>query len=266
MRSLLLCSLLAALGSGQAMAGSPTATISIADGAYSWTEDLGQAGLIKFDPTAGNFAMLQGTHGQSITTDNTDWWVWQDAGYWSWHTADTLNGAYMAEMELHSISGLGDPELSYGITVRNNTGRTQTYTITADETIAPPLAGANTVFASINGSLTATSGTLQIAQSQSFRLSADNGSTLIDAGVDLAPTYSTGSTGNYSALSPLQAGPQNAWNYMLLSTTFTLSGGKGTVTVDGYAALTPVPEPESYAMLIAGLGMVGFIARRRRVL
>lgn len=27
---------------------------------------------------------------------------------------------------------------------------------------------------------------------------------------------------------------------------------------------TPVPEPETYAMLLAGLGMVGFIARRRK--
>lgn len=28
--------------------------------------------------------------------------------------------------------------------------------------------------------------------------------------------------------------------------------------------VTPVPEPETYAMLIAGLGLMGFIARRRR--
>jgi len=28
--------------------------------------------------------------------------------------------------------------------------------------------------------------------------------------------------------------------------------------------VTPVPEPEAYAMLMAGLGLLGFIARRRR--
>lgn len=38
---------------------------------------------------------------------------------------------------------------------------------------------------------------------------------------------------------------------------------------DGYAdnlsfVLTPVPEPETYAMLLAGLGLVGFMARRRK--
>jgi hypothetical protein len=29
-------------------------------------------------------------------------------------------------------------------------------------------------------------------------------------------------------------------------------------------AATPVPEPETYAMMLAGLGLMGFIARRRR--
>jgi hypothetical protein len=28
--------------------------------------------------------------------------------------------------------------------------------------------------------------------------------------------------------------------------------------------MTPVPEPETYAMLLAGLGVVGFTARRRQ--
>lgn len=32
---------------------------------------------------------------------------------------------------------------------------------------------------------------------------------------------------------------------------------------DGNLVLTPVPEPESYAMLLAGLGLIGAIARRR---
>ena len=30
------------------------------------------------------------------------------------------------------------------------------------------------------------------------------------------------------------------------------------------SAITPVPEPETYVMMLAGLGALGFLARRRR--
>jgi hypothetical protein len=38
------------------------------------------------------------------------------------------------------------------------------------------------------------------------------------------------------------------------------------MTLDNVAmtAVTPVPEPESYAMLVAGLGVLGFVSRRRQ--
>ena len=34
--------------------------------------------------------------------------------------------------------------------------------------------------------------------------------------------------------------------------------------LDDFVFTLPVPEPESYAMLLAGLGVVGFAARRRK--
>jgi hypothetical protein len=40
------------------------------------------------------------------------------------------------------------------------------------------------------------------------------------------------------------------------------STGKGTFGGNVYA--TPVPEPETYAMMLAGLGALGFLARRRK--
>jgi hypothetical protein len=54
--------------------------------------------------------------------------------------------------------------------------------------------------------------------------------------------------------------------------TGTSEAGYGSVgTMSGYPvsqtitlAAAPVPEPETYAMLMAGLGLTGFIARRRR--
>lgn len=52
--------------------------------------------------------------------------------------------------------------------------------------------------------------------------------------------------------------------------TGTSIAGYGAIgTMSGYPVsqvitLVPVPEPESYAMLMAGLGLIGLIARRRR--
>jgi hypothetical protein len=45
------------------------------------------------------------------------------------------------------------------------------------------------------------------------------------------------------------------------------SGFNGSMTIihfEGIATLAPVPEAETYAMMLAGLGMVGFMAHRRR--
>ena len=39
--------------------------------------------------------------------------------------------------------------------------------------------------------------------------------------------------------------------------------GRGLVA-DNLTFATPVPEPETYMMLLAGLGVIGVIARRRR--
>jgi hypothetical protein len=50
-------------------------------------------------------------------------------------------------------------------------------------------------------------------------------------------------------------------------TTYTLSVAGSSVGPSAYTGnvlLAPVPEPETYAMLLAGLGMMGMIARRRQ--
>ncbi len=51
----------------------------------------------------------------------------------------------------------------------------------------------------------------------------------------------------------------------LQTVSFARASGKDDVIVDGIqlSAVSAVPEPEPYALLLAGLGAVGFVARRR---
>jgi len=69
----------------------------------------------------------------------------------------------------------------------------------------------------------------------------------------LTPDSNTGAFSFSQTVSGLTAGA-TYWFRL----TGVSSGGAYTVT------LAPVPEPESYAMLLAGLGLMGFIARRRK--
>ncbi|MBG6220162.1 MULTISPECIES: FxDxF family PEP-CTERM protein [unclassified Janthinobacterium] len=66
-----------------------------------------------------------------------------------------------------------------------------------------------------------------------------------------------------------------AWS--LQSGSMPLAAGSYFLQIDGYVAspaggsysgilaVTPVPEPETYGMLLVGLGLVGFMARRRKL-
>nr|WP_195793161.1 FxDxF family PEP-CTERM protein [Roseateles sp. DAIF2] len=42
------------------------------------------------------------------------------------------------------------------------------------------------------------------------------------------------------------------------------NGSSGIYALSSAATAVPVPEPETYALLLAGLGVVGFVARRRK--
>jgi len=46
--------------------------------------------------------------------------------------------------------------------------------------------------------------------------------------------------------------------------TYTLTNEAGFGSKVGITSVTPVPEPETYAMMLAGLGLIGAIARRRK--
>lgn len=45
---------------------------------------------------------------------------------------------------------------------------------------------------------------------------------------------------------------------------FALASGPNAYSISASAVAVPVPEPETYALLGAGLGIIGFVASRRR--
>lgn len=66
-----------------------------------------------------------------------------------------------------------------------------------------------------------------------------------------------GTTGSTTNSVTLSAG---SYFYSVTGWASGIAGGQYTLA----SAITPVPEPETLAMMLAGLGAVGFLARRRK--
>ena len=80
---------------------------------------------------------------------------------------------------------------------------------------------------------------------------------VIFEGTEVVPELSTAGFDNYVLFS----GPLAAGTY-----TFSIEGlaKRSGAGFTGLIEVTPVPEPESIAMMLAGLGVVGAVAARRR--
>jgi hypothetical protein len=173
---------------------------------------------------------------------------------------------------LSNAGGHGDPDLSYAFSAVNNNAIAQTYTFAIGEAILPPVGSNNNVYADIAGGLTSKgAGSATISPFgvnsaiQQFELSSDNGLSFVNAGVDVGPAVTAAGTSIYGPFaSNTIAGPiGQTWNYMQLTSHFTLSANSRASLV-GFASITPVPEADTSAMLLAGLGLIGFMARRRK--
>ncbi len=81
--------------------------------------------------------------------------------------------------------------------------------------------------------------------------------------VDVMATESQNSPGTWNAsfnYSPILAG-SGTYKLEVLGKSASTSAAAG---YNGNMILAAVPEPESYAMLMAGLGLLGFVSRRRK--
>jgi hypothetical protein len=264
------------LSAGSAFAANNTATLTItqADG-KSWTEDV--SGLLVVDAN-NNFSMVNGTGNTGIFQNGSfvssadpsahpDYWQWKTdstlstGGYWNWHSAETLLGntptsttsadPWLAVLNLKNITGHGDPDLSYDILSKNNSNTAQTYKFTTGGNISPVVGSASDIHAELTTDTTNT-------VTQKFELKSGVGSP-VNAGVDI----NASAPGTFAANA---AGPTGStWDYMQFETTYTLAAHTGFTEFAGYASITPVPEPESYAMMLSGLVLLASMAYRRKL-
>ena len=89
----------------------------------------------------------------------------------------------------------------------------------------------------------------------------------LPVGADVPLTYSTtpvpgpdGSTIHVQRLEGNGLLPLGTYTIVVTGTGITGS----TASYGGNVVATPVPEPETYAMMLAGLGAIGFLVARRR--
>ena len=103
----------------------------------------------------------------------------------------------------------------------------------------------------------------------------------VDSGLSANLGCTTGGTngGCFSATSPVALTDSMIWTIDFAGTNLSfdspslkvqfLTGANatsktGSLLSQTIPAVTPIPEPETYAMMLAGLGLLGFVARRRR--
>ncbi len=134
------------------------------------------------------------------------------------------------------VCGLGDPDGWGSATVQiNNVTNEVTWSVLANN-ILMPLSGAHIHFAAAGG----------------------NGPVRVDFGAQLAGSVVDADA---AAITPLNA----ATRYVNLHNAVYPGGAiRGQLAYERTVS-PPVPEPETYLMLLAGIGAIGMVIRRRQV-
>ena len=107
------------------------------------------------------------------------------------------------------------------------------------------------------GTLLSFTGTVSVTNGQHFTVTHDDGLTLIIGGLDLG--FNPGPTAPV-VTDVVYTGPTGNFPFQLVYGE--CCGGPAELQIS--LPLNAVPEPETYAMLVAGLGALGWVSRRRR--
>lgn len=257
--------------------------------------DLDVSGLLSFDASTGDVKLNAPT---GSVSDATGRWftsqftvngkTYSGVGWHSWQTVDgtvdmtgsgtpTSSSNPWASSLVLAMNGNVDPEMSYGFSIRNNTAATQAYTVTFGESLVPTVAGAYTLSADISGAVSSVPSSAGVTVTpntssgmvQELYLRKVSDGSFVNAGVNVGTSFAVASSGSVpypSDTAFVNNGNTgaDAYNYWEFRTKFKLSGGKDTFVATGSAVLTPVPEPESYALVLAGALVMVSVARRRR--
>lgn len=253
-------------------------------GNYQWSIDL--APLIAVDSATGTVSLNTAPTGavNAVGTDTGTWSVITDTSgtAMQWHSwmredgtigTDTAGGTNLwRSVVSFKVGGNLDPEMSYGVSFKNNTSATQTYTYVQGETMDTPINGDFSLYTELSGSMVnASPATTTLSMQptagavQHLRL-GNAGSATVDPGADLGPGVTipvATSSALYGTFSSTVAGT-GTFDYWEFSTQITLSGGKDVATLTGYASITPVPDAPGLVLLGTGLLALRTRSRSRR--
>lgn len=202
--------------------------------------------------------------------------IFSGTGLGNVSTVLTLQGQGNATFEQGSVSYNGSADVLSGDA---KSGASQTTTRTIDEVGLTSASDLRIVFNAQEpgneaNSILLTNLSLSIFSPAGALLF--NSGSLTDAPINFSDTFTgTGNSGFVFALDAEQAAAAQAAGFSgdygdnrigLFASLSNATGGPETFFVAnaGGGVTPPIPEPETYALMLAGLGVVGFVARRRR--
>jgi hypothetical protein len=250
--------LLAAIGAALLALGIGTASaaeVRVAPASATWGVSgagVSAAGDLPLVPGTkdGEFFIGTGVPGQSLTLGG------QDQGWQVVFNSGRLDA---------------DPIITYNFGVTNFTGGSLNFVFEFSTPLSPSFGDPVSVGASIGQTFTWIGGTPYVftPTAATTAVASLNGGAL-DMGVGVGAAYTNPATffgsDTNSATIPLfvtsyGGGPYTDFKVRL---QFDLSGGDSAVAFNGLAIIEPVPLPASLPLLAAGLGLLGWFARRGR--